>query len=150
MIHHTPGEHANHYTTTDDVGIPGPLCTRPTWSTTLQTSTLTITPPMYKEHHNIWCWNFRSWLSFGFYLGGGRLSCLWSYGIWFSIYLLFDCLSMLLRVVSLIPLYGEVYWMKLYLIKFVNDLRQISCFLPLLELVSSSNKTDLQDITAIL
>jgi hypothetical protein len=71
MIHHTPGEHANHYTTTDDVGIPGPLCTRPTWSTTLQTSTLTITPPMYKEHHNIWCWNFRSWLSFGFYLGGG-------------------------------------------------------------------------------
>ena len=53
------------------------------------------------------------------------------------------------KVVSLIPIHGEVYSTQNYVIKFVSDLRQVGGFLPG-TLVSSTNKTDRHDITEIL
>ena len=52
-------------------------------------------------------------------------------------------------VVSSNPVHDEVYSIQHYVIKFVSDLRQVSCFFPGI-LVSSTNKTDCQDITEIL
>ena len=37
------------------------------------------------------------------------------------------------KVVSLNPADGEVYWIQLYVIKFVTDLRQVSGFLWVLQ-----------------
>jgi len=53
------------------------------------------------------------------------------------------------KVVSFIPIHGEVYSTQHYVIKFVSDLRQVGGFLPG-TLVSSTNKTDRHDITEIL
>jgi hypothetical protein len=52
------------------------------------------------------------------------------------------------KAVSLNPVHGEVYSIQHYLIKFVSDLRQVSVSpgTP----ISSTNKTDCQDITEIL
>ena len=47
------------------------------------------------------------------------------------------------------PVHGEVYSIQHYVIKFVSDLRQVSGFSPGTP-VSSTNKTDPQDITEIL
>jgi len=52
------------------------------------------------------------------------------------------------NVVSLNSVHGEVYSIH-YVIKFVNDLRQVGGFLRVLQ-VSSTNKTDCHDITEIL
>jgi hypothetical protein len=43
------------------------------------------------------------------------------------------------------PAHSEVYSIQQYVIKFVNDLRQVVGFSP----VSSNNKTDRQDIIEI-
>jgi hypothetical protein len=53
------------------------------------------------------------------------------------------------KVVSLIPIHGEVYSTQHYVIKFVSDLQHVGGFLPG-TLVSSTNKTDRHDITEIL
>ena len=52
------------------------------------------------------------------------------------------------KVVCLNPVYGEVYSVQHYVIKFVSDLRQVwfSSGIP----VSSTNKTDHLNITEIL
>ena len=54
------------------------------------------------------------------------------------------------KVVSLNPTHGEVYLMQRYMIKFVNDLRQVtgSLFSPG-TLISSINKTECHDIKKI-
>jgi hypothetical protein len=52
------------------------------------------------------------------------------------------------KVVSSNPADGEVYSIQHYVIKFVNDLRQVSVFSPD-TLVSSTNKNDSQDIAEI-
>ena len=44
---------------------------------------------------------------------------------------------------------GEVYWIQHYVIKFVSDLRKVVWF-SLGTLVSSTNKTDCNDLTEIL
>ena len=49
------------------------------------------------------------------------------------------------KVVYSNPIYGEVYSIQHYVIKFVSDLRQVSAF-PLGTPVSFTNKTDLHDI----
>jgi hypothetical protein len=53
------------------------------------------------------------------------------------------------KVVSLIPIHGEVYSTQHYVIKFVSDLQHVGGFLTG-TLVSSTNKTDRHDITEIL
>jgi len=53
------------------------------------------------------------------------------------------------KVLSSNPVQGEVYSIQHYVIKFVSDLRQVSKFYPGTP-VSSTNKTDLYDITEIL
>ena len=52
------------------------------------------------------------------------------------------------KVVSYPLVHGEVYSIQLYVIMFVNDMRQVGSFpdTP----VSSTNKTDRHDITEIL
>jgi hypothetical protein len=50
------------------------------------------------------------------------------------------------KVVSSYSTHGEVYSIQYYVIKFVSDLRQVGGFLR----VSSTNKTDCQDIAEIL
>ena len=47
------------------------------------------------------------------------------------------------------PTHGEVYSIQHYVIKFVNNLRQVGGFLLVLP-ISSTNKTDLHNITEIL
>ena len=49
------------------------------------------------------------------------------------------------KVVSSNPVHGELYSIQHYVIKFVNDLRQVGSFSG-----SSTNKTDRHDITEIL
>jgi len=51
--------------------------------------------------------------------------------------------------VSSCPVYGEMYSIRHYVIKFVSDLRQVSGF-PRVPPVSSTNKTDRHDIAKIL
>jgi hypothetical protein len=51
------------------------------------------------------------------------------------------------KVVSLNATHGEVYSIQHYVIKFVNDSRAAGWWFSL---VSSTNKTDLHDITEIL
>ena len=53
------------------------------------------------------------------------------------------------KVVSLNPVHGEVHSIQHYVIKFVNDLRQVSGFLWILRFHPVS-KTDRHDITEIL
>ena len=53
------------------------------------------------------------------------------------------------KTVSLNPVHGMVYSMQYYVIKFVNDLRKVSDF-PSGIPISSTNKTDIHDITEIL
>jgi hypothetical protein len=53
------------------------------------------------------------------------------------------------NTVSSYPATGEVYSIQHYVIKFVNDLRQVSGFFPGTP-ASSTNKTDHYDITEIL
>jgi hypothetical protein len=53
------------------------------------------------------------------------------------------------KVVGSNPAHGEVYSMQHYVIKLVSDLRQVGGFL-LGTLVSSTNKTDRNNITKIL
>jgi len=53
------------------------------------------------------------------------------------------------NVVSSNPVHGELYSIQLYVIKFVSDLRQFGDFFPGTS-VSSTNKTDCNDITEIL
>jgi hypothetical protein len=48
------------------------------------------------------------------------------------------------------PVFGEVYSIPQYVIKFVSDLRQVGGFLDPCTPVSSTNKTDRHDITEIL
>jgi hypothetical protein len=50
------------------------------------------------------------------------------------------------KVASLNPAHGERYSIEHYVIKFVNDLRQVGDFLPVL----CNIKTDRHDITIIL
>ena len=52
------------------------------------------------------------------------------------------------KVVSSNSAHGEVYSIQHYVIKFVSDLRQVGGFLR--PPISSTNKTDLHDITEIL
>ena len=52
------------------------------------------------------------------------------------------------NIVSLNPAQDVVYSIQHYVIKFVSDLQQIGCWMG--TLVSSSNKTDCQDIPEIL
>jgi len=52
------------------------------------------------------------------------------------------------KIVSSNSVHGEVYSIQHYVIKFVCDLWQVSSFLG--SPVSSTNKTDLHDITEIL
>ena len=47
------------------------------------------------------------------------------------------------------PVYGEVYSIQLYVIKFVSDLPQVDGFLRV-PIVSSTNKTDRHDVAEIL
>ena len=53
------------------------------------------------------------------------------------------------KVVSSNPVQGEVYSIQIYVIKFVSDLQQVGGFFPGTP-VSSTNKTDHNDITEIL
>jgi hypothetical protein len=53
------------------------------------------------------------------------------------------------KVESSNHVHGEVYPLQHYMIKLVNDLRQVCGFLGVLRL-SSTNKTDRHDITEIL
>jgi len=53
------------------------------------------------------------------------------------------------RVVSSNPIHGKVYLVQHYVITFVSDLRQVDLCSPG-TLVSSTNKTDIHDITEIL
>ena len=53
------------------------------------------------------------------------------------------------KVVSSNPVVGEVYSIQHYVIKFVSDLRHVDGFLWVLG-VSSTNKTDCDDIAEIL
>jgi len=53
------------------------------------------------------------------------------------------------KIVSSNPVHGEVYSIQHYMIKFVSDLRQVRGFFPGTP-VSSTNKADSPDITAIL
>ena len=53
------------------------------------------------------------------------------------------------KVVSSNPVQGEVYWIQIYVIKFVSDLQQVGGFFPGTP-VSSTNKTDHNDIAEIL
>jgi gamma-glutamylcyclotransferase (GGCT)/AIG2-like uncharacterized protein YtfP len=53
------------------------------------------------------------------------------------------------NVVSLNPVRGEVYSIQHNVIKFVDDLRQVAGSLRVTS-VSTTNKTDLHDITEIL
>jgi hypothetical protein len=53
------------------------------------------------------------------------------------------------KVVNLNPVHDEVYLIQNYVIKFVSDLWQV-CGFFLVTPVSSTNKTDSQDITKIL
>ena len=53
------------------------------------------------------------------------------------------------KVVSSNPAHGEVYSRQHYVIKLVSDLQQVSGFLRVLA-GSSTDKTDLHDITEIL
>ena len=57
--------------------------------------------------------------------------------------------SIITKVVSSNPAHGEVYLIQNYVVKFVSDLRQVSCFFPG-TLVSSTNKADRHNITEIL
>jgi len=45
------------------------------------------------------------------------------------------------KFVSLNPVHGEVYSMQHYVIKFVSDLRQVGCFLRVLQFPSSIKLT---------
>ena len=53
------------------------------------------------------------------------------------------------KFVSSNPSHGEVYPIQHYVIKFVNDMRQVGAFFPG-TLDSSTNKADRHDITEIL
>ena len=53
------------------------------------------------------------------------------------------------EVVSLNPVHGKMYLIQHYVIKFVSDLHQVSSFLRVLR-VSSTSKTNRHDITEIL
>ena len=53
------------------------------------------------------------------------------------------------KVVSSNPVQGEVYSIQIYVIKFVSGLQQVGGFFPGTP-VSSTNKTDHNDITEIL
>ena len=53
-------------------------------------------------------------------------------------------MSITTDVVSVNPAHGEVYSIQHYVIKFVNDLQQVGCFLQVFR-VSSTNKTDQSD-----
>ena len=57
--------------------------------------------------------------------------------------------SITTKVVSSNPVQGEVYSIQIYVIKFVSDLQQVGGFFPGTP-VSSTNKTDHNDITEIL
>ena len=48
------------------------------------------------------------------------------------------------------PVYGEVYSIQHYVVKFVSDLRQVGGFLWVLRFDSSTNKTDRHDIIGLL
>ena len=63
---------------------------------------------------------------------------------------LIQSLPITTKVVSLNPAHGEVYSIQHYVIKFVSDMRQICMWFTPRNLVSSTNKTDLQNITEIL
>ena len=65
------------------------------------------------------------------------------------IYLPVQSVPITTKVVSSNPAHGEVYSIQHHVIKFVSDLRQVSVFFSLGTLVSSTNKTDRQDITEI-
>jgi hypothetical protein len=55
------------------------------------------------------------------------------------------------KVMSSNPAHGEVYSIQHYVIKFISALWQVGGFLGVLLIpVSSTNKTDLHDITEIL
>jgi hypothetical protein len=85
----------------------------------------------------------------------------WLYGCWIYNYLCNQCLScgtatvlqlsvpITNKVVSSNPVYGEVYSIQHYVIKFVKDLRQVSGSLQSLRFPPSI-KTDCHDITEIL
>jgi hypothetical protein len=57
--------------------------------------------------------------------------------------------SITTKVVSSNPVQGEVYSIQMYVIKFVSDLQQVGGFFSGTP-VSSTNKTDHNDITEIL
>jgi hypothetical protein len=57
---------------------------------------------------------------------------------------------LLTKVVSSNPVHGEVYSIQHYVIPFVSDLWQVGGFLHWGTPVSSTNKTDSNDITEIL
>ena len=74
-------------------------------------------------------------------------------GSWLYGNLIYNYLSqsvpIIAKVVGSNPAHGEVYSMQHYVIKLVSDLRQVGGFL-LGTLVSSTNKTDRNNITKIL
>ena len=54
------------------------------------------------------------------------------------------------NIVSSNPAHGKVYLVRHYVIKFVNDFPQVGGFLRALWFITSTNITDLHDITEIL
>jgi hypothetical protein len=69
----------------------------------------------------------------------------WSYGSW--IYKLsLQSVPISAKVVSVNPAHGKVYSIQHFVITFVSDLQQVCGIIR----VSSTNKTDLHDITKIL